>query len=79
MKSSKYMDRAMKSSDPRFARVLGKMGYSRRDMVAEETAAVPVDDIAPLRAEYERLIGRRPFMGWDADTLREKIAAAKAD
>jgi hypothetical protein len=35
------------------------------------------DDLAALRAEYEKAVGRRPFMGWDAVTLREKMAAAK--
>jgi hypothetical protein len=40
-------------------------------------AAPPADDdLAALRAEYERAVGRRPFMGWDAATLREKMAAA---
>ncbi|MDF3606324.1 hypothetical protein PE067_09350 [Paracoccus sp. DMF-8] len=75
MKKSTYMDRAMKSRDPRFARVLGKLGYERRDMVAE--ASQP-DDLAELRKEYEALIGKRPYMGWGADELREKIASAAA-
>jgi hypothetical protein len=35
-------------------------------------------DLAPLRAEYEAVVGKKPFNGWDAATLREKIAAAKA-
>lgn len=34
-----YMDRAIKSRDPRFARVLGKLGYERSDMVAEPAHA----------------------------------------
>lgn len=33
-------------------------------------------DIAALRAAYFEKFGKRPFNGWDADTLREKIAAA---
>jgi len=33
-----------------------------------------MDDRAMLRAEYEKLLGKRPYMGWDADELREKIA-----
>lgn len=36
------------------------------------------EDLVPLRTEYEAAIGRRPFMGWDADTLRQKIANHKA-
>jgi hypothetical protein len=34
------------------------------------------DEVAALRAEYVEKFGRRPFHGWDADMLREKIAAA---
>ncbi|MEQ1938605.1 ParB/RepB/Spo0J family partition protein [Mesorhizobium sp. CN5-321] len=33
-------------------------------------------DLAEARAEYEAKLGRKPFNGWDAKTLREKIAAA---
>jgi hypothetical protein len=32
------------------------------------------EDIAALRAEYHTALGKRPFAGWDAATLREKIA-----
>lgn len=36
--------------------------------------------LAALRAEYQQVVGKRPFAGWDAATLQEKIAAArKAD
>ena len=46
-------------------------------------ATVPVAPAAPdhlgvLRAEYRNVFGKAPFMGWDAATLLEKIAAAKA-
>ena len=46
-------------------------------------ATVPVAQAAPdhlgvLRAEYRNVFGKAPFMGWDAATLLEKIAAAKA-
>ncbi|WP_201455570.1 hypothetical protein [Roseovarius indicus] len=64
----------MRARDPRFAKIVDRLGYKRRDMVAEE----PADPISALREEYERVVGKRPFMGWDADKLREKIAAAKA-
>lgn len=36
------------------------------------------DDIAALRAQYSEAFGKKPFAGWDAATLREKIAS-KAD
>jgi hypothetical protein len=32
--------------------------------------------LAALRAEYQAKFDKRPFNGWDATTLREKIAAA---
>jgi hypothetical protein len=44
--------------------------------IAEAVAPPADDDLSALRAEYERAVGRRPFMGWDAATLREKMAAA---
>ena len=69
-----YHDRALKARDPRFGRIFDKLGYARRDMVP---AAAPAEDISNLRETYERVIGKRPFNGWDAATLREKIAVAK--
>lgn len=67
-----YADRMMRARDPRFAKIAAKMGYQRRDM-----RAAPPEDVMPaLRSEYERVIGKRPFMGWDEATLRDKIAAA---
>lgn len=79
MKKSTYMDRALKSRDPRFARILSKLGYERRDMVAEPNPEGNADDLAALRAEYLDVVGKRAFHGWDAATLREKIADAKAE
>lgn len=34
------------------------------------------DDLKALRAEYAEKIGKKPFGGWDAETLRAKIAEA---
>lgn len=46
--------------------------------VAEAPKAAPVvDDIGTLRADYEKVFGKKPFMGWKEDELREKIADAK--
>lgn len=36
------------------------------------------DDLTALRAEYEATIGKRPFMGWDAETLQQKISEHRA-
>lgn len=43
----------------------------------EDRARAPADDLAALRKEYQKLSGKRPFNGWDAETLRSKIAEAK--
>ena len=107
MKSKQsYMDRALRSSDPRFARILDKMGYGTRHIISEvmngrmsvndARAAIgrdPLDhdgdgrkgdspkpeasdELTEVRAEYQRVLGKRPFHGWSVDELREKIAAA---
>lgn len=78
MKKFGYMDRAMRSADPRFARILGKLGYGRRDMVAQPTAN-DADELDALRDEYKEAVGKRAYHGWDADALRDKIAEAKAE
>jgi hypothetical protein len=78
-KNDGYMNRAIRAKDPRFARILEGLGYGRRDMQAAPIQSAPTfDDIARVRAEYAAVVGKQPFMGWDIDTLREKIAAAKA-
>lgn len=71
-----YMDRAMRHSDPRFARVLGRLGYSTRRMEAADDQAAEADDLSNLRAQYQEVIGKRPYHGWDADELRSKIEDA---
>lgn len=38
------------------------------------TAPEQTDDLPALRAKYQRVIGKRPFAGWSADVLKEKIA-----
>lgn len=78
MKNS-YLDRAERARDPRFARILGKLGYERRDMVATPSSTGPADDLSAMREEYEAKVGKRPYHGWDTATLREKIAAAKSE
>ena len=75
-KSNSYMDRAMRSADPRFARILGKLGYQRSDMVAKAAAAEAEAELAELRAQYQKAVGKRAYHAWDAETLREKIAEA---
>lgn len=59
----------------RYAKILQDLGrgsYLTRDMRATERE----DELAELRAEYQKAVGKRAYHGWDADTLREKIAEA---
>jgi hypothetical protein len=81
-----YHTRALKSKDPRFAHIFESLGYERRDLQAIvgppaphpiPPVPEPVDNTAGLRAEYELLYGKRPFMGWDAEKLEAKIAEWK--
>ena len=39
-------------------------------------ASASADDRAPLRAEYQAKFGKKPFHGWDAETLKAKLAEA---
>jgi ribosome-binding protein aMBF1 (putative translation factor) len=93
MKSHSYMTRALRARDPRFANILGKLGYERRDMTAAEVVdpldhdsdgrkggspkQEASDSLTALRAEYQEKVGKRPFHGWDEETLAAKIAEAK--
>ncbi len=77
-KALKYATRRLLPDDhfttknERDARILVGIGKARRAVKAEPVK----DELAELRAEYQEAVGKRPFYGWDADTLREKIAEA---
>ncbi|KTF68674.1 hypothetical protein ACNFJ7_02170 [Sphingomonas sp. HT-1] len=43
---------------------------------APQAPAPKGDDLASLRKAYEVKFGKRPYHGWDAATLTEKIGAA---
>ena len=64
----------------RDARILVGIGKAQRTgIVTSEIywgGAPEEDDVAALRSEYQEKLGKRPYHGWDAETLREKIAAA---
>lgn len=42
----------------------------------EKAAKEPEEDgeITALRTQYEQIFGKKPFNGWNADKLREKLA-----
>jgi len=81
-KAMRYGTRRLRAGDPfeassRDARVLaaiGKASYATRAMRA---VPEPVEDIADVRAEYERVVGKRAYHGWDIPTLRQKMVEAK--
>ncbi|KFB10343.1 hypothetical protein [Nitratireductor basaltis] len=75
---SNYLDRAMKARDPRCRKIAERLGYGRRDMQAE-TPAQKSDPLSEAREEYQAVIGKRPYHGWDVETLRAKIAEAKGE
>lgn len=80
MKHQGYFTRALRANDPRYARVFGKLGYGRSDLVAEEPAVPPApaaDDLTALREQYQAVVGKKPYHGWDADELRKRIAEAQ--
>lgn len=66
--ANSYMTRAMRSADPRYRRILTRLGYGKPVKRPER------DEMTELRQEYERVVGKRPFHGWDASKLREKMA-----
>lgn len=74
---SGYMDRALRAKDPRYAKVLRGLGYDRRDLVTQAEPQQDANDLSVLRGEYQDALGKKAYHGWDADTLREKIAEAK--
>lgn len=68
----------------RYADVLQKLGrgtYMTRDMRAQPVLPADpiVDELVALRAQYQDVVGKRPFHGWDAETIRQKIAEAGQD
>lgn len=70
-----YLDRQMQAG------AAGSLDHDKNGQPGGSSKpADAAGDIAALRAEYQTALGKKPFPGWDADTLREKIAAKpKAD
>jgi len=84
MKSLSYMTRALTARDPRFARILGKLGYDTTALTAQEAGGVGsgeggAADIAKLRADYDAMFGKKPYHGWDAATLASKIEQKRSE
>jgi len=76
--------RMLRERDAKLLQRLGRGTYMTRDMraqpqpvVVEPATPAPDEALTALRAEYQEVVGKRPFHGWDADTLREKITEAR--
>ena len=73
MKRNGYLTRAMKARDPRYARILGKLGYeTTREVAADVTPVVP-NTPHPLDRDADGQIGgSKPAddRGDDLDALR---------
>ncbi len=66
-----------KGRDARLLVAIGKARYATEDARAGEAAPVLAkDELVALRAAYQTKFGKRAFNGWDAATLRTKIAGA---
>lgn len=86
-RSGRYGTRMLKAGAPilvsgPLAREMVALGRATLEKPSKARKADPAptatasDDIAALRADYQAKFDKRPFNGWDADTLREKIAEA---
>lgn len=78
-KRHRYANKSMRPGDgfsapSRDADILVRLGRAEYDTADAVTDAV--DDISALRGEYQRIVGKKPFYGWDAETLKAKIAGA---
>lgn len=65
----------------RLADMFIKRKMAREVRPVAELPPLPADlaqpaDLTALRAEYTAKLGKRPFPGWGAEVLREKIANA---
>lgn len=65
---------SMSRRDANILQKLGRGTYMTRDMQAAEQR--DDDELSRLRAEYQDVVGKRPFHGWDADMIRQKIVEA---
>jgi hypothetical protein len=63
----------MTSKNPRYLRIFEKLGYETTALTTEAGVEPGEVDMDKLRADYTEAYGKKPYMGWDAATLIEKI------
>ncbi len=81
MTASNYMNRALRSRDPRYVLILSKLGYVVADssagtVVKNTPQKQPDSSLTELRKQYHLLTGKNPAKSWNAETLSAKIADA---
>ena len=85
---ARYATRDMVAADTKPAltipgaglKIVGNRGPDLVDLPnGSKVEPAETDERPALRAEYEAKFGKKPFGGWSADVLREKIAAADED
>lgn len=65
---------SMKRRDADILQKLKRGTYATRDMQAAQER--DEEELIELRTQYQDVVGKRAFHGWDAEQLREKIADA---
>lgn len=50
------------------------LAKSSKEDKTEEKDENEQTDLDVIKARYEEVVGKKPFHGWDIDTLKEKIA-----
>ena len=82
-----YATRRLKVGDYFFARTMadhralvatGRAKLTNAEGTLNESQDAPPDALETLRAEYTKVVGKRPYHGWDAQVLAAKISEARA-
>lgn len=58
------------------AALLAQLDHDHNGKPGGSAAPDHTDEIKALREEYQEKLGKRPFLGWNAEELRRRIAAA---
>ncbi|WP_333702890.1 hypothetical protein [Sphingobium yanoikuyae] len=83
-----YATRRLKVGDYFFARTMadhralvatGRAKIANIEATPDQKPDAATDILDKLRAEYSEVVGKRPYHGWDAETLAAKISEARTD
>lgn len=68
---------SMSRRDADILQKLKRGTYMTRDMQASEKR--DDEELSDLRAEYQEVVGKRPYHGWDAGEIRARIEEAESE